>query len=459
MRRVVPALALVSVLVGCSMPTEPGTDPDIDRFPYVLSPQGVRVFGTSRILLIPAQFADGLPVPLTQAALRERFFGSPGLLTETYRLASGAGFTLRGDVVPWFKSSLTVAAARGPGVLTNSGEGDYVAEAILAAGETLDFGLYDNDGPDGKPNSGDDDGLVDGGVVVLNSEFNIYCNNGTGRGPHPHALTKWRINSAGALFNTRAPRAGGGFIAVGGYVVMSAVGCSTTGNITPTLAHELGHLLFGLPDLYQNFGASVTEPWTVRRWVLGCWELMAAGSGWGCGSGTPSYDGRVGSFGAWTRMTVGWVQPTVIPADRDASYDLFSLGHGGTVLRLPIRANEYLLLEYREPGPGDGLPPAAGVLVYHVADTLPAFPPTATKFSKVNLIEADDDDGLTRTELEGGNRGVAADAFGVTRTALRPGEHSRFTAIDGSPLPFEILEITLNPAQHKARLRVVPINP
>ncbi|NIQ55069.1 MAG: hypothetical protein GWN71_10720, partial [Gammaproteobacteria bacterium] len=39
---------------------------------------------------------------------------------------------------------------------------DYVTAAIRQADATIDFGQYDNDGPDGIPNSGDDDGYVDG---------------------------------------------------------------------------------------------------------------------------------------------------------------------------------------------------------------------------------------------------------------------------------------------------------
>lgn len=452
-------LLLALVLAGCAT-LEPGTDPDIDEWPYQLSPNGMRVFGTSRVLLIPTQFADGSPIPITAGELRTRFFGSTfggstGELTAVFRRASGNSFTLRGDVAPWSRSSITTAGKSGPGVVTPSGEGDYVAGAILAADATMDLGVYDNDGPDGKPNSGDDDGLVDGGVVILDSELNVFCNNATGRGFHPHAVTRWRPN--GAPFPTSEPRNGGGVIAVGGYVVMSATGCSTTGNVTATLAHELGHLLFGLPDIYQVWGSSAPAPYSVRRWILGCWELMAAGSSWGCGAGPPSYHGKVGTLGAWTRIRIGWTQPTIVSTTQDASYDLFAMGHGGTVLRVPIRDTEYLLLEYREPGPGDDAPPAAGVLVYHIADTLSG--PTPTRFSRVNLIEADDDDGLRRTELEGGNRGVAGDVFGTVRTSLRPGQHSRFTTIDGLPIPFEILDIVLTPGQHKARVRIAPLNP
>ena len=440
------------------MPTEPGTDPDIDKYPYQLSRQGLRIFGNSRLLVIPARFADGLPESVSASTLQNRFFGNGShSVTATFRRASEGAFTLHGDVTRWFNTSITVEFSRGVGTVTEFGEGDYVVEALQAADAILDFGLYDNDGPDGKPNSGDDDGLVDGGVAILNSELNIFCNGATGRGPHPHAVNKWRPR--GQPFRTTDATPAGGYVGVGGYTVLSATGCSTQGDATPTLAHELGHLLFGLPDIYQPFGGSADQPWTVRRWILGCWELMAAGSSWGCGSGTPSYDGRVGTMGAWSRMTVGWVQPTVIPVDHQASYDLFAMGQGGTVLRLPIRENEYLLLEYREPGPGDDAPPGKGLLVYHVTDTLPISPPTAGRRSRVNLIEADDDAGLLRTELEGGNRGVLGDAFGNGKNELRAGGHSRFTGIDGYPMPFELLNIVLNPGSHKARVTVAPYSP
>jgi len=56
------------------------------------------------------------------------------------------------------------------------------------------------------------------------------------------------------------------------------------------MAHELGHLWFGLPDLYHLVGGP-GEVWEQRRWVVGCWELMAAAA-WGCGTGAPTLDYR-----------------------------------------------------------------------------------------------------------------------------------------------------------------------
>jgi M6 family metalloprotease-like protein len=418
--------------------------------PYRVSPTGVRVHGTTRVLVIPARFADGAPEPVSAAVIREQLFGGPhgGPVAEAYRLASTGSFELLGVVAAWVTTSITLTAASTPGSPAFT---DYLVEAIQAADEHIDFGHFDNDGPDGIPNSGDDDGVVDGGVVILNSERNRYCDGGTGTGPHPHAVLNWR--PGGARYRTQDPAHNGGVIEIGAYTAMAATGCTSSTVAAHIIAHELGHVFFGLPDLYHQLVFS-TEPWTVRRWVLGCWELMSAGT-WGCGGGTPNFtDARIATFGAWTRAQIGWVTPAVVPVALDASYDLHPLARGGTVLRVPIRADEYLLIEYRERAAGDDLLPADGVLMYHVAESRPF--PAQTGAYRVSLVEADDDNGLVRTHLEGGDRGMPGDAFGLGRTSFRRGEHSRAVATDGSPLPFSISEITIDAGAGKARLRVSP---
>jgi hypothetical protein len=189
-------------VAGCSSPTEPRSDFDPGRWPYVVSPAGVRVHGTSRILVVPARFADGPVSPLSASDIAVQLFGGAngGALGRTFHLASGGSFTLRGEVTDWVTTTITREATSKPGTITESGAGDHVFVALQSVDARVDFGRYDNDGPDGQPNSGDDDGVVDGGVVILHSEPNIYC-DASGRGTHPHAITKWRPN--GARFQTQ----------------------------------------------------------------------------------------------------------------------------------------------------------------------------------------------------------------------------------------------------------------
>ena len=450
-----PLLLILPVgLAACTSPTEPASHSDAGQLPYVVSPAGMRIHGTSRILVIPARFADGPVSPLTSSDIAAQLFGGAngGPLAETYSLASGGSFILRGEVTPWITTTITRDAVSKAGVITESGSGDHTYLALQAVDAQVDFGLYDNDGPDGRPNSGDDDGVVDGGVVILHSEPNLYCDP-SGRGTHPVSVTTWRPN--GARFRSQDAAHNGGFIEVGAYTVMSTTGCSPSTVQSHVLAHELGHLLFGLPDLYRFQFDGGTPVWSTRRWEVGCWELMAAGA-WGCGAGTPTFQRIAAGFGAWARYAVGWATPVIAPSNRDSTYELSATAQGGTVLRIPIKPDEYLLLEYREKTTGDEVLPANGVLIYHVADSLSFSPASPNDISRVRLIEADDDSALDRTEFRGGDRGSAGDAFGVSRTTFRPGSHSQAVSVDGKPLPFSISEITIDAARHRARVRVSP---
>jgi hypothetical protein len=184
---------------------------------------------------------------------------------------------------------------------------------------------------------------------------------------------------------------------------------------------------------------------------------MAAGA-WGCGTGAPTLDYRFNTLGPWPRAVLGWAAPVYVDPTRDMSYDLFPMGRGGTVLRVPIRSDdEYLLIEYREAAPGDGKIPANGVLMFHVSENLPFFPPTLQSPYRMSLIEADDDSAMFETELQGGNRGTASDVFGTGRSTFRSGSHSRAKAVDGTPLPFQVTEISVDAAAHRARVRVSPV--
>jgi M6 family metalloprotease-like protein len=456
LKKVFPAASLL-IALACDSPTGPSKDFDISRFPYLVSVNGVRHFGTSRLLVIPARFHDGAPMPLTAAEMRQQLFGGSagGPMNQAFSLASSGGFTLKGQVTPWVQTTVP-SAMTGVGVYGPTAQDDYVIEALLGIEDDVDFGLFDNDGPDGVPNSGDDDGVLDGGIAVMNSDLNRYCNGGTGKGPHPFARSVWRMN--GQRYKTGDASARGGVIEVGGYTLLSAIGCGGQTVGAHVLAHELGHLFFGLPDIYHAVGGPTgSEVFQQRRWVAGCWELMAGGS-WGCGTGAPTLDYKFNTFGPWPRTVLGWAVPQQVDPTRDMTYDLHPMGRGGTVLRVPIRSDdEYLLIEYREGAPGDGKIPASGVLMFHVAQNLPFFPPTLQSPYRMSLIEADDDSAMFKTELQGGNRGTASDVFGPTRNLFRAGSHSRAKAVDGTPFPFQVTEISVDASAHRARVRISPV--
>ena len=446
-------LAGLAILVAaCDSPTSPRPDFDGTRYPYVVSSTGVRLFGTSRVLVILARFADGAPAPLSSAELQQQLFGGPdgGPTAIAFAHASNGAFTLKGQVSKWVTTLVTTAGLSAPPAGGPSGLTQYIASAIELTDEDIDFGRFDNDGPDGFPNSGDDDGIVDGGIVLMNSEVNRYCNGGTGRGPHPFAIT-----ALNPRILTADSRRGGGSIEVDGITLLSATGCSDRTAGGHVMAHELGHLFLGLPDLYHQLGGP-GEVWATRRWVSGCWELMAAAS-WGCGTGAPTLDYRFNTLGAWPRTFLSWAVPYLVEPMRDSTYELQPIGRGGTILKVPITSGEYLLIEYREGASSvDGKLPTNSVLITHVVENVPQFPPTLNSPYRVSLIEADDDSTLLRTELQGGNRGEPDDAFGVGGSSLVPGAHSRARAADGTPFAFAITEVTIHGPGRRATLRISP---
>ncbi len=175
------------------------------------------------------------------------------------------------------------------------------------------------------------------------------------------------------------------------YVVLGATGCgSEASDALAVVAHEVGHAL-GLPDLYDaSLGVLPSE----RRWMLGCWDIMAGGA-WGC----PTTSNGPPPLSAWARTALGWSDVV----DATGSVELEAAP--GRVARVALPDGESVLAELRRWDDGSGWVAGSGLLLTRVqqADGWPAGRPL--------LIEADRDGALSRSEDEGGDRGTAADAF------------------------------------------------
>jgi immune inhibitor A len=124
--------------------------------------------------------------------------------------------------------------------------------------------------------------------------------------------------------------------------------------------HELGHLLFGLEDMYDRDGDSRG---------LGMWSVMATGS-W-CG---PGFNGKYPSHpDAWTRIQMGLAIPVVIdeaidnqsiPAVEDSA-TIFKLWTDGASI-----GDEYYLVENRHKTGYDAYMPGAGLCIYHIDEAV-----------------------------------------------------------------------------------------
>jgi hypothetical protein len=230
--------------------------------------------------------------------------------------------------------------------------------------------------------------------------------------------------------------------------MQSVLSCDGTAQQISTIAHETGHA-FGLPDFYDPTAGILPSQ---RRWVLGCWALMAAGS-WGCGDGSSS--GKVmrpSHMGAYEKQQLGWIEETDAGSATNQFFTLPPVQTSGRSLRVPLRgADEYLLLEYRPNVGYDAGLPAGGVLVYHVEPERPLRPcATCARIYRVGLVEADGDSTLVKTAPEGGNRGEAGDIFTGTRI-VNDGTNPSLKLNSGAP---SAVALSITVAGGQARIGV-----
>ena len=407
------------------------------------------VRGSLPLVVVQALFADSPEPAFTTQQVSNVLFSGPapyGTLRALYEEMSGGRFTVAGEVLPWVRTSLPRAQA---------GDFHVVAflEALRQVDANTDFGRFDNDGPDGVPNSGDDDGIVDA-VAFHYLEPAASC-GGPGIWPHRSGLAGWQLpdGSASEVFRTNDPRPNGQPVIVDDYITQSTVTCGGQLLTSSTIAHELGHIL-GLPDLYHAVGGILPQ---FRRWVVGCWSLMAAGA-WGCGNGGSFVDGlRPPHMGPWEKSLMGWTQEQVVGDVVNTEFTLQPVAAGGQVLRVPIRPNEYFLIEYRPRTGFDQDLVNGGVLIHHV-DRNTAFFPCAgcPRVYQVSLVEADGNGALLRTAAEGGNRGEAGDVWGVgSRTRFNATTTPAARGHNGVVTAIAIHDITLSGGSARIRLSTV----
>ncbi len=131
------------------------------------------------------------------------------------------------------------------------------------------------------------------------------------------------------------------------------------------IAHELGHAVFNLPDLYNTTPGATTGG-------IGIFGLMGAGT-WTRKDAQELYGSTPVHMCAWSKSYIGWVQPEVL-SDTSATLNE-SASSSYNVIKLPISANHYYLLENRnDSGYDRGLRYLdgdfkGGMLIWHIDQT------------------------------------------------------------------------------------------
>jgi len=392
----------------------------------------VRTSGEIPMLVIPALFQDSPEPTVTPAALADTLFATEGRsLTVFYQEMSFGQLTVVGNVPDWVRTSVATVDAAGDVDGHGWIGGDahlHFGQAIAAVDDGVDFTLYDNDGPDGIPNSGDDDGFADA-VTFKYIEVAGSC-GGPGFWPH----RGWLRDGDGNLGIPTADMGHGGApIRVGGYTTDSAIECDgETPQGASVMAHEFGHVL-GLPDFYRAVEGIESFQ---RHWMAGCFALMAAGS-WGCGDTNRVFGFGPSGLSPLSRQILGWGDAIEVGDVINEEFVLPPVQIAGQYLKVPLTGSttEYLLIEYRPLVGFDDALPAAGVLVYHVDEAANILGGASAETFPYWLIEADGHGDLRRTLPNGGNRGTASDVFALDGAlgALTPATTPATRLASGTP--------------------------
>jgi len=201
-------------------------------------------------------------------------------------------------------------------------------------------------------------------VVILAGYERSYSNNSPSVWGHKSAISinpqNWKVDGV------NVGKSNGG---AGGYAMFGEIHLNHFATIG-IMAHELGHLAYALPDLYDTDGSSNG---------ISIYGLMGAGS-WGARLSGGEYAGQTPvPPSAWSRYILGWVDD-VHPI---GTTDIYNAAHASaTEVNTIIRASsisdpdEYFLAEIKRPtGYNEGLERwlgsnySGGVMIWHVDDS------------------------------------------------------------------------------------------
>lgn len=256
--------------------------------------------------------------------------GFVGSVYDYFKAQSRGQFELNFDIVGPVTLSHTMEYYGGN---TSSGNdrqpAQMTVDACLLAADSVNFADYDWDGDS-----------------EVEQVYILYAGYGEADSQMENAVWphEWSLTSAGKSLTIDGMRidtyACGNELNANG--VIAGIG---------TFCHEFTHCL-GLPDMYDTQYSG--------NFNMSSWDIMASGSYNGngyCPAGYTSYE----------RMASGWLSPIELNADLSVS-GMKPLSEGGDayILYNSGHADEYYLLENRQPTGWDAELPGRGMLILHV---------------------------------------------------------------------------------------------
>jgi immune inhibitor A len=367
--------------------------------------------GEVRVIVVLVDFVDA---PMTRSAdqFRDLFFSTgklpTGSVREYFGEVSNNMIGLTGQVVGPYRLPRSLATYAGGGAGTENPEPNartMARDAAQLANADVDFGPFDNDG----------NGFVDAFIV-------IHAGAGAEETGSPNDIWSHKWVFAGGPFNADSTK-------IYGYLTVPE-DCRIG-----VCAHELGHLVFGWPDLYDTDESSEG---------LGNWCLMAGGS-WNGAGDIPAHPS------AWCKAGQGWV--TVENRTRTGTLTIRDVKTARKVYRVwknGAAGAEYFLMEHRRKAGYDRELPGEGLLVYHIDDAIDGNDNENHPLAK--LLEADGQAHLHNAA----NRGDDGDPYPgrSANTTLDRASTPSSRAYSGADTCVAVTSIARSGANVRARIRV-----
>ncbi|MEN8652708.1 M6 family metalloprotease domain-containing protein [Streptomyces sp. 21So2-11] len=370
--------------------------------------------GTIRVLVVLVEFDDKALPAHADTRFRDLFFSTGtvqhGSVKEYFSEVSNGLVNLAGEVVGPYRMPQPLAAYAGTENGTQAAEPNartLADDALTAAAAAhVDFAPYDND----------DNGYVDAFLVVHAGQGAEATGAMADIWSHKWILPAERTVAGAKVF---------------AYLTIpqdAKIG---------VCAHELGHLLFSWPDLYDTDGTSEG---------IGNWCLMAGGS-WGLGGDRPVHPS------AWCKAAQGWVKTR--EARTNGKVTVRDVKESRIVHRLwrnGERSDEYFLVENRMRKDYDAELPGEGLLIWHIDDA--ATTNRDERHYKVALVQAD-----ARRDMENNvNRGDEGDAYpgSATNIAFTGSSTPNSKSYAGLPTGVAVTEIPPPDPRMTVRFQVRP---
>ena len=290
--------------------------------------------GTWKALAILVQFTDK-PSQVNSAYFDNLLFGqNTGTLYDYYKKLSYGNLDIVTVNLP---SSITWLTAPQPYtyyVNAQNGEGSYphnsqklVEDIVKIVDPQIDFSQYDNDG----------DGYVDALFIIHSGSGADFTGNNNDIWSH-----SWMTSVVQNVDGVKVYR----YSTVPEY--WQNPGDMTCG----VYAHEMGHSVFGLPDLYDTDHSSKG---------LGNWSLMASGSWNGTLGNSPAFPD------VWSHIQMGYLIPTIVFTNISGqSINNVENNSETYLLQNSLCGNEYFLVENRQQIGYDTYLPGNGLCIYHI---------------------------------------------------------------------------------------------